>query len=41
LVCDFACLRVIEVRDGLPGHELWLVLRRNLEDPCPGYLSYP
>ena len=33
LVCDFACLRVIEVRDGLPGQELWLVLRRNLDDP--------
>lgn len=33
LVCDFACLRVSEVRDGLPGQELWLVLRRNLEDP--------
>jgi SRSO17 transposase len=33
LICDFACLRVIEVRDGLPGQELWLVLRRNLDDP--------
>ena len=33
LVCDFACLRAIEVRDGLPGQELWLVLRRNLDDP--------
>jgi SRSO17 transposase len=33
LVCDFACLRVIEVREGLPGQELWLVLRRNLDDP--------
>ena len=33
LVCDFACLRVIEVRDGLPGQELWLVIRRNLDDP--------
>jgi SRSO17 transposase len=33
LVCDFACVRVIEVRDGLPGQKLWLVLRRNLEDP--------
>ncbi len=33
LVCDFACLRVSEVRDGLPGQELWLVLRRNLDDP--------
>jgi len=26
-------LRVIEVRDGLPGQELWLVMRRNLDDP--------
>ena len=33
LVCDFACLRVIEVRDDLPGQELWLILRRNLDDP--------
>ena len=33
LVCDFACLQVIDVRAGLPGQELWLVLRRNLEDP--------
>jgi SRSO17 transposase len=33
LVCDFACLRVIEVRDDLPGQELWLVIRRHLDDP--------
>jgi SRSO17 transposase len=33
LVCEFACLRVIEVRDDLPGPELWLVMRRNLDDP--------
>jgi len=33
LVCDFACLRVIEVRNALPGQELWLVIRRNLDDP--------
>lgn len=33
MVCDFACLRVIEVRDDLPGRELWLVMRRNLDDP--------
>jgi len=33
LICDFACLRVIEVRDGLPGQELWLIIRRNLADP--------
>jgi SRSO17 transposase len=33
LVCDFACVRVFDVRDGLPGQELWLVLRRNLDNP--------
>ena len=33
LVCDFAFLRVVEARTGLPGPELWLVLRRNLADP--------
>ena len=33
LVCDFAFLRVVEARNGLPGPELWLVLRRNLDDP--------
>ncbi|MBN1305629.1 MAG: transposase [Anaerolineales bacterium] len=33
LVCDFACLRVVEVRDGLPGPERWLIIRRNVDDP--------
>lgn len=33
MVSEFACLRVIEVREGLPGQELWLVLHRNLDDP--------
>ena len=33
LVCQFACLRVFEVRDGLPGKESWLIIRRNLDDP--------
>jgi SRSO17 transposase len=33
LVCDFACLRVFEVRDGLPGPESWLIFRRNIADP--------
>jgi SRSO17 transposase len=33
LVCDFACLRVIEVRNGLPGPESWLIIRRNIQDP--------
>jgi SRSO17 transposase len=31
LVADFAVSRVVAVRDGLPGPEVWLVLRRNLE----------
>jgi SRSO17 transposase len=30
LVADFAAIRVISVRDGLPGHELWLVCRRDV-----------
>jgi len=33
IVCDFACLRIVEVRAGLPGPQSWLILRRNLEDP--------
>ncbi len=33
LICDFACLRVTVVRDGLPGALVWLVIRRNVEDP--------
>jgi SRSO17 transposase len=32
LVCDFAFLRVTEARGGLPGPEVWLVIRRNLDD---------
>jgi SRSO17 transposase len=30
LVADFAVSRVVAVRDGLPGPEVWLVLRRHL-----------
>jgi SRSO17 transposase len=33
IVCDFAFLRVIESRGGLPGPELWLVIRRNVDNP--------
>ena len=33
LVCDFAFLRVTEARSGLPGQEVWLVIRRNVDDP--------
>ena len=34
IVCDFAFLRVIESRGGLPGPEVWLVIRRNLDNPA-------
>jgi hypothetical protein len=34
LVCDFAFLRVVESRGGLPGPELWLVIRRNVDNPA-------
>jgi SRSO17 transposase len=30
---DWACQRVVESRDGLPGPEAWLVARRSLSDP--------
>jgi SRSO17 transposase len=33
IVCDFAFLRVIESRANLPGPEVWLIIRRNLDDP--------
>lgn len=33
LVCDFAFLRVTEARAGLPGPEVWLIIRRNVDDP--------
>ena len=33
IICDFAFLRIVEARAGLPGPELWLVIRRNLENP--------
>jgi len=33
LVCDFAFLRLFESRANLPGPEVWLILRRNVEDP--------
>ena len=33
IVCDFAFLRVIESRANLPASELWLIIRRNLDDP--------
>lgn len=33
IVCDFVFIRVIEARTNLPGPELWLIIRRNLDDP--------
>jgi SRSO17 transposase len=33
IVCDFAFVRLIEARKGLPGPELWLIIRRNLDNP--------
>lgn len=33
IACDFAFLRIIESRHNLPGPEVWLILRRNLDDP--------
>lgn len=33
IVCDFAFLRVTESRVHLPATELWLIIRRNLDDP--------
>jgi SRSO17 transposase len=32
IICEFAFLRVTESRDNLPGAELWLIIRRNLDD---------
>ena len=33
IACEFAFLRVTELRGNLPATELWLILRRNLDDP--------
>jgi SRSO17 transposase len=33
IVCDFAFLRVTESRGNLPAGQLWLIIRRNLDDP--------
>ena len=32
IVADFACLRVVAVRNKLPGPDVWLVIRRNIVD---------
>ena len=33
IVCRFAFLRLVEARANLPGPEVWLIIRRNLDDP--------
>ena len=33
IICDIACVRVTEAREGVPGPALWVILRRNLDDP--------
>jgi SRSO17 transposase len=33
IICDFAFLQLTESRKNLPGPEVWLIIRRNLEDP--------
>jgi SRSO17 transposase len=33
IICDFAFLRLTESRKNLPGPEVWLIIRRNLDDP--------
>ena len=33
IICDLAFVRVTEARDGLPGPRLWLIIRRNVDDP--------
>ncbi len=33
IVCDFAFLRIIESRNNLPGPEVWLIIRRNVDNP--------
>ena len=40
LIADFAAMRVVTVRDGLPGPQVWLILRRNcLTHELKTYLS--
>ncbi len=33
LIYDWACQRVVESRDGLPGRDAWLLARRSVSDP--------
>ena len=39
IVCRFAFLRLVEARANLPGPEVWLIIRRNLDDPSIGSSS--
>lgn len=40
MIADFAVMRVVAVRDGLPGPQVWLILRRNcLTQELKTYLS--
>ena len=39
IMADFACLRLVAVRQQLPGPEVWLVLRRTLDGELKTYLS--
>lgn len=32
IIADFVCLRVVAVRDKLPGPDVWLIIRRNIAD---------
>jgi SRSO17 transposase len=32
IIAEFACLRVVNVREGLPGSEVWLILRRSSKE---------
>jgi SRSO17 transposase len=33
IVCDFAFMRITEARAGLPGPDVWLIIRRNVANP--------
>jgi SRSO17 transposase len=33
ILCDLAFLRVVESRDSLPGPEVWLIIRRDVDNP--------
>lgn len=39
IIADFACLRLVAIRQGLPGPEVWLVLRRTPDGEMKTYLS--